>query len=58
MEEVGCPGEGQEEDSGPHRRHLDLEGERPKGVRHHRGLPCKEGGVVDDARAAAVRDGA
>ena len=58
VEEVGCPGEGQEEDLGPHRRHPDLEGERPEGVRHHRGLPRKEGGTIDDARAGAVRDGA
>ena len=35
MEEVGHPGEGQEEDPGPHRRDLHSEGERPKGVGRH-----------------------
>ena len=53
MEEVGCPREGQEEDSGPHHRHPDLEGERPKGVGHHRGLPRKQGGTIDGARGIA-----
>ena len=58
MEEVGRFEEGQEEDLGPHCRHLDLEGEWPEGVGHHWGLPHKEGGAVDDARTPAVRDGA
>ena len=58
MEEVGHPGEGQEEDLGSHRCHPHLEGERPKGVGHHWGLPCEEGGAVDDVRAPAICDGA
>lgn len=58
MEEVGCPEEGQEEDSRPHRHHPHLEGEGPKGVGHHQGLPHKEGGAIDDVRAPAICDGA
>ena len=58
MEEVGHSGEGQEEDLGPHRCHPHPKGERPKGVGHHRSLPRKEGGIIDDARAPAIRDGA
>ena len=58
VEEVGHPREGQEEDLGPHRRNPHPEGERPEGVRCHRGLPRKEGGTVDDARAPVVCDGA
>ena len=58
MEEVGHPGEGQEEDPRPHHRHPNPEEEWPEGVGHHRGLPHKEGGAIDDARAPAIRDGA
>ena len=58
MEEVGRPREGQEEDLRPHRRHPHPKGEQPEGVRHHRGLPRKEGGAVDDTRAPATCDGA
>ena len=58
MEEVGCPREGQKEDLGPHHRHPHPQGEWLEGVRHHRGLPHKEGGTVDDTRAPTVRDGA
>ena len=58
MEEVGCSGEGQEEDPGPHCCHPHPQGERPKGVGHHWGLPRKEGGAVDDVCAPAIRDGA
>ena len=58
MEEVGHPGEGQEEDPRSYRYHPHPKGEWPKGVGHHQGLPCKEGGAVDDARAPAIRDGA
>ena len=57
MEEVGCPRKGQEEDLGPHHRYPHPEGEQSKGVKHHRGLPRKEGGAVDDARAPAICDG-
>ena len=58
MEEVGHPREGQEEDLGSHRRHPHPQGERLEGVRHHQGLPRKEGGTIDDARTPIVRDGA
>ena len=58
MEEVGLLGEGQEEDPRPHRHHPYPEGEWPKRVGHHRGLPREEGGAVDDVRAPAIRDGA
>ena len=58
VEEVGRPREGQEEDLRPHHRHPYPEGERPEGVMSHRGLPRKEGGAIDDARAPAIRDGA
>ena len=58
MEEVGHPKEGQEEDQGPHHRHPHLEGEWPEGVGRHRGLPHKEGGAIDDARAPTICNGA
>ena len=58
MEEVGHPGEGQEEDLGSHSHHLHSKREQAEGIGHHWGLPRKEGGAVDDARAPAVRDGA
>ena len=58
MEEVGHPGEGQEEDLKTHRHRTHPKGEQPERVERHRGLPCKEGGTVDDARAPAIRDGA
>ena len=58
MEEVGCPGEGQEENSGPPHRHPHPEGEGAKGVRNHRRLPCKEGGATDEVRASPIHDGA
>ena len=58
MEEVGRPKEGQEEDPRPHHRHPNLEGEWLEGVEHHQGLPCKEGGAVDDVCAPAICDGA
>ena len=57
MEEVGCP-EGQEEDLGPSRCHPLPEGEGAKGVRHHWGLPLKEGGATDAVRASTIWDGA
>ena len=57
MEEVGNPEEGQEEDPRPHHCHPHPQGEWPEGVRHHRGLPRKEGGAIDDARASTVHDG-
>ena len=58
MEEVGRPGEGQEEDPGPHLHHPHPQGEWLEEVGHHRGLPRKEGGIIDDACAPAVCDGA
>ena len=58
MEEVGRLGEGQEENLGPHCHHLDPQGEWLEGVRHHWGLPRKEGSAIDDARAPALCDGA
>ena len=58
MEEVGSPREGQEEDLGPPHRSLNLEGEGPKGVKHHRRLPYKEGGTADEACASPAHDGA
>ena len=57
MEEVGRPGEGQKEDPRPHCLHPHLEGEQLEGVGHHRGLPRKEGGAIDDARAPTICDG-
>ena len=57
MEEVARPGEGQEEDLRPHRHHPHPKGEQSKGVGHHRALPCKEGGTVDDSHAPAICDG-
>ena len=58
MKEVGCPGEGQEEDPRPPRRHPYPKGEGAEGVGHHRRLPHEEGGATDEARASPVRDGA
>ena len=58
MEEVGRPRVGQEQNLGPHRRHLDHQGERFEGVGHHWGLPRKEGDVDDDTHAPALCDGA
>ena len=58
MEEVGRPREGQEEDPRSHRRHPHPKGEQPEGVGCHQGLPHKEGGIVDDAHAPVIRDGA
>ena len=57
MEEVECPGEGQEENLGPPHRHPHSEGEGPEGVGHHRGLPCEKGGAADEVRASTVCDG-
>ena len=57
MEEAGHPGEGQEEDLGPHHHHPYPKGEGPKGVGHHRGLPCEEGGTADEAHASTICDG-
>ena len=48
MEEVGCSEEGQEEDPRPPHRHPHPKGEGPKGVGHHRRLPCEEGGATDE----------
>ena len=58
VEEVGHPGEGQEEDPRPYRRHPHPKGKQPERVRHHRGLPCEEGGTLDDVWAPAIYDGA
>ena len=58
MEKVGCPREGQEEDLGLPCHHPHLEGEQPEGVGHHQGIPCEEGGAVDEARAPSICDGA
>ena len=57
MEEVGHPGEGQEEDLGPHHSHPHPQGEWLEGLRRYQGLPRKEGSAIDDARAPAVCDG-
>ena len=58
MEEVGCLGEGQEEDLRPPHCPPHPEGEGPEGVKHHQGLPHEEGGATDEARAPIVRDSA
>ena len=57
MEEVGSPGEGQEEDLGPPHRPLNLEGEGPEGVGHHRRLPCEDGGATNETCASPICDG-
>ena len=57
MEEVERAGEGQEEDPRPHHYHPHPEGEWPKRVRRHRGIPCEKGGTVDDAHDLTIRDG-
>ena len=57
MKEVGCPGEEQEEDPRPSRRHLLPEGQGAEGVGNHQRLPCEEGGATDEACASPVRDG-
>ena len=58
MEEVRCPGEGQEEDPEPSRRHPFPEGEGAEGVGNHQHLPCEEGVTTNEARPSSIHDGA